>query len=1386
MRRPPTPLTFLLLIRLKDNCDAACRTLGLPSIFPAIFHGEPVDDVVTLHCMLLSLQVSSARTWIDTGLEVDTLVGHSFGHLAALVVAGSISLQDGFRFVAGRARLIRDSWGQDPGAMLSVDCDNSGLKAVVDQVNSTPGCRIDIACYNSSRTFVLAGDAASVNEAESLCRSWRLKAIRLQNTHAYHSYLADLILPGLRVVAESISITPPRIRIETCTAARTWTRFTAEELVQHTREPVYFAEAVGRITSRLPSAVWIEAGSASPIIAMTRRIIGAITGTDTPGRCSHVFIPMELGVRDSMASLARAACQLWKAGSASKGWHFHRSSHHQFSDISLPPYQFDMTRHWIKYKYRSTAAAARSQRRAAHSGELVERVGGGEGSSSQHLFVVNTANAFFQLATRGHAVAGQALCPASLYLEIAARCAMAIADQGSQKLPHVERLAMSAPLGMTSESTVLLSLKNQDQQGGWEFSVFSQPSSVSNHQVEDCAVRHAQGLITLVPAGDIVAESRLKLLNKVFRSSQAERILNLPAASGIRGPMVYSLFSSVVNYADYYRGVSSLFAHENQAAGLVSLPPDNPPGLDPGACDPVSLDNFLQVAGIHVNCLSPRKEGQVFMCTEVEEVVFSPKFHSNRKTSSPAAWTVYTRYEMISASELANDICVYDAESSELVVAIMGATFKSVPLKSLERNLARLNGIATKLETRPTLPASDNSSLSEPQPHDSGYQTPISSPPVDESRNGIAFAHRDQPSSTVVVATDGRVSSEPPKPQVHPRSHAPETVRQLREMFSNIIEVPITDVRATSTLDELGVDSLLATEVLAEIQKRFQVTITQTQLRECADVLRLSQLLQPTEPAEPAPQAGLDLDNGYDSGVEGLSSDDYSSTTSEKLGQQSPNLAIASRECFASAKTSYDQHAIATGFSDFCAEVYPLQSQLVTQYVVTAFASLGCDLGALGTGDELPSFYFDPRHTRLIPQLQRILRDSGLITQRNTSSFRTAVPAPAAPIQCLHEEMLARFPKHASETKLLHTTGAKLADCLTGREDPIGLIFRDAEARSLLEDVYTNAPMFKTGTLLLADYLSSVITRVSNSRRTLRILELGAGTGGTTKHIVESLASLGSRCPFTYTFTDLSPSLVTAAKRKFARWSSFMEYATLNIEDEPAAHLLGAYDIIISTNCIHATRDLVQSTTHIRKMLRPDGVLCLVELTRNLFWFDLVFGLLEGWWLFTDGREHALAHEERWSRDLRKAGFKWVDWSGTTTKESDILRLITASPFAVEVPLSLSDPVLGNGRESGRVVGKETMTFKTTQGTDLLADIYYPPPERISAGRKSPVGERSSPLLSLSLKYSIGQILRLPTSPHDPWWWSHHALPRRHPARADRDASSQRVHPHQHRLPALP
>ncbi|KAJ5190103.1 Acyl transferase/acyl hydrolase/lysophospholipase [Penicillium cf. griseofulvum] len=87
---------------------------------------------------------------------------------------------------------------------------------------------------------------------------------------------------------------------------------------------------------------------------------------------------------------------------------------------------------------------------------------------------------------------------------------------------------------------------------------------------------------------------------------------------------------------------------------------------------------------------------------------------------------------------------------------------------------------------------------------------------------------------------------------------------------------------------------------------------------------------------------------------------------------------------------------------------------------------------------------------------------------------------------------------------------------------PTGDTLWQYQTRALLENVYANAPIFETGTVSLTQYLLAVF-QAFGERRPIRVLELGAGTGGTTNRLVEALIITGKE--FEYTFTDISASL---------------------------------------------------------------------------------------------------------------------------------------------------------------------------------------------------------------------------------------------------------------------
>jgi polyketide synthase PksN len=135
----------------------------------------------------------------------------------------------------------------------------------------------------------------------------------------------------------------------------------------------------------------------------------------------------------------------------------------------------------------------------------------------------------------------------------------------------------------------------------------------------------------------------------------------------------------------------------------------------------------------------------------------------------------------------------------------------------------------------------------------------------------------------------------------------------------------------------------------------------------------------------------------------------------------------------------------------------------------------------------------------------------------------------------------------------------------------------------------------------------------------LRILEIGAGTGGTTHHVLERLKPF-EKAISEYCYTDRSHSFLQHGERQYGAGRGFFACRLLDIEKpaEEQGFAPGSYDLVIAANVLHATRDMRATMRNVHSLLRPDGLLAMNELSGNALYAHLSFGLLEGWWRYDD------------------------------------------------------------------------------------------------------------------------------------------------------------------------
>jgi microcystin synthetase protein McyG len=332
----------------------------------------------------------------------------------------------------------------------------------------------------------------------------------------------------------------------------------------------------------------------------------------------------------------------------------------------------------------------------------------------------------------------------------------------------------------------------------------------------------------------------------------------------------------------------------------------------------------------------------------------------------------------------------------------------------------------------------------------------------------------------------------------------------------------------------------------------------------------------------------------------------------------------------------------------------PLEA-ISIDYVVKAFQDLGWNfqIGSRFSAESLAQqLGVISQHRRLWQRLVEMLAEVGIVQRLGTQWEVTQVPQkgdPQAQIEHLHHQ----YPAAQAELTLLGNCGPNLAEILQGKCDPLQLIFPDGDATTATQ-FYQESPGARVMNILVRQAVSSALQQLPVGRG-LRVLEIGAGTGGTTAHLLPLLSQEQTE----YVFTDVSPVFLSQAQQKFPDYPC-LRYQTLDIEKDPISQGFPAeqYDIIVASNVLHATKDLRATMQHARQLLAPGGILVLMEVTARQRWLDLIFGLLDGWWRFEDvdlRPDYALLTTVQWQKLLKEVGFSTTTALPSITQNSGVL-----------------------------------------------------------------------------------------------------------------------------------
>ncbi len=238
------------------------------------------------------------------------------------------------------------------------------------------------------------------------------------------------------------------------------------------------------------------------------------------------------------------------------------------------------------------------------------------------------------------------------------------------------------------------------------------------------------------------------------------------------------------------------------------------------------------------------------------------------------------------------------------------------------------------------------------------------------------------------------------------------------------------------------------------------------------------------------------------------------------------------------------------------------------------------------------------------------------------------------------EKLISEFTTHNPEfhieASLIRAIGTHLVDFWKGIKNPVDVIFQDYS--ELIGQFYSYSQSFSFFNQLLRDILDSVIKNKDQLDR-LKILEIGAGTGGLTTFLTQII----DRNDIEFLFSDVSPAFIENAKLKFRSFQK-LGYKLLDIEKpiSEQGYTKSSFDIIVASSVLHATNDLNHTLHQIKTLLKPGGLFIFNEVVNSPLWVDMVFGMFKDWWGFNDFRlhqNHPLISKEKWKELLLNHGF---------------------------------------------------------------------------------------------------------------------------------------------------
>lgn len=220
--------------------DKANEVLGY-DIAKISFEGpdEELNKTINSQPAIMACSLAAFEAAKASGITFDGVAGHSLGEYAAMVAAGVVSIDDGFKLIKARAAAMQKAAESSDGAMYAIiGLDASEVEKVCESVE---GYVVPVN-YNSAVQTVIAGDKEPCEKAAEQFAAMKKKAIKLNVASAFHSKLMQSAADEFITAAKTVTYNTPEKEFYSNVPGAKLSDFSgmADMLARHIVSPVRF------------------------------------------------------------------------------------------------------------------------------------------------------------------------------------------------------------------------------------------------------------------------------------------------------------------------------------------------------------------------------------------------------------------------------------------------------------------------------------------------------------------------------------------------------------------------------------------------------------------------------------------------------------------------------------------------------------------------------------------------------------------------------------------------------------------------------------------------------------------------------------------------------------------------------------------------------------------------------------------------------------------------------------------------------------------------------------------------------------------------------------------------------------------------------------------